>query len=140
MKFHKVKDVSALPGMRLNVQFANGTTKIYDVAKLKRRFPVFAALEDEALFGGVTVEQGGYVIVWNDELDLSCDELWENGEEVVTPFDGLMSFTDASELRGFERVYAPQGHNIRKDSAGRGRSQVREAVGCQPRCYVARIW
>ena len=100
MKFHKVKDVSALPGMRLSVQFANGTTKIYDVAKLKRRFPVFAALEDEALFGSVTVDQGGYGIVWNDELDLSCDELWDNGEEVATPFDGLMSFSDASELWG----------------------------------------
>ncbi len=28
MKFHKVKDVSALPDMKLSVQFANGTTKI----------------------------------------------------------------------------------------------------------------
>ncbi|WP_273061703.1 helix-turn-helix domain-containing protein [Lancefieldella rimae] len=34
------------------------------------------------------------------DLDLSCDELWENGTEVVTPFDGLISFSDASELWG----------------------------------------
>lgn len=46
------------------------------------------------------VGQGGYGIVWNDELDLSCDELWENGVEVASPFDGLMSFSDASELWG----------------------------------------
>ena len=38
--------------------------------------------------------------IWNDEIDLSCDELWENGVEVQTPFDGLMSFSDASELWG----------------------------------------
>lgn len=100
MMFHKVKDVVALPGMRLSVQFANGTTKIYDVKSLERRFPIFGALEDETLFGGVAVDQGGYGIVWNDELDLSCDELWERGAEVATPFDGLMSFSDASELWG----------------------------------------
>ena len=30
----------------------------------------------------------------------TCDELWEHGEQVSTPFDGLMSFGDASELWG----------------------------------------
>ena len=100
MTFHKVKDVSALPGLKLSVQFANGTTKIYDVAPLERRFPAFKALEDETLFDCVEVDQGGYGIIWNDELDLSCDELWDNGVEVATPFDGLMSFSDASELWG----------------------------------------
>lgn len=100
MNFHKVKDVSALPGLKLSVQFANGTTKIYDVTPLERRFPAFKALEDETLFDCVEVDQGGYGIIWNDELDLSCDELWDNGVEVATPFDGLMSFSDASELWG----------------------------------------
>ena len=100
MLFHKVKDVAALPGMRLSVQFANGATKLYDVAPLTTRLPVFAQLADEALFGSVEVDQGGYGIVWNDDIDLSCDELWENGVDVQTPFDGLMSFSDASELWG----------------------------------------
>lgn len=100
MLFHKVKDVAALPGMMLSVQFANGTTKLYDVKPLTARFPVFTTLEDERLFGSVEVDQGGYGIVWNDDLDLSCDELWNNGVEVQTPFDGLMAFSDASELWG----------------------------------------
>ena len=100
MLFHKVKDVAALPGMMLSVQFANGATKLYDVKPLTARFPVFAKLEDERLFESVELDQGGYGIVWNDDLDLSCDELWENGVEVQTPFDGLMAFSDASELWG----------------------------------------
>ena len=33
-------------------------------------------------------------------MDLSCDELWEHGEQISTPFDDLMSFGDASELWG----------------------------------------
>lgn len=98
--FHKVKDVAPLPNMKLSVQFMNGTTKIYDVKPLERRFPAFEALENGALFESVEVDQGGYGIVWNDDLDLSCDELWENGNEVKTPFDGLMSFSDASDLWG----------------------------------------
>jgi hypothetical protein len=100
MLFHKVKDVAPLPGMQLTVQFANGVTKLYHVKPLMERFPVFGALEDEGLFASVEVDQGGYGIVWNDDLDLSCDELWEHGVEVETPFDGLMSFADASELWG----------------------------------------
>ena len=87
MKFHQVKDVSALTGLKLSIQFTNGTTKIYDVAPLMRRFSAFKLLKDESLFRDVGVDQGGYGIIWNDDLDLSCDELWENGIEVVTPFD-----------------------------------------------------
>ena len=39
-------------------------------------------------------------VVWNDYVDLSCDELWENGVEVKTPFDGLMSMNDATTIWG----------------------------------------
>ena len=33
------------------------------------------------MFFGVTVGVGGYGAVWNDDLDLSSDELWENGAD-----------------------------------------------------------
>ena len=100
MKVHKVKEVSALTDLKLSVQFTNGTTKIYDAAPLMHRFSAFKLLKDESLFRDVAVDQGGYSIIWNDDLDLSCDEVWENGTEVATPFDGLISFSDASELWG----------------------------------------
>ena len=99
--FHKVKAVNALPDYRLSVQFAEGVTKIYDVKPLFKKWAAFRALEDSAeLFCGVEVDAGGYGIVWNDEIDLSCDELFENGETIKTPFDGLMAFTDATRLWG----------------------------------------
>ena len=99
--FHKIKAVSALPNFRLSVQFAEGVTKLYDVKPLFEKLPVFNMLNESAeLFGCVTVDVGGYGIVWDDELDLSCDELWENGEQVITPFDGLMAFSDATALWG----------------------------------------
>ena len=96
--FHKIKNISPLPDYRLSVQFAEGCTKIYDVKPLFERIPVFAELMDTHLFSVVTIDVGGHGIVWNDDLDLSCDELWENGVEVETPFDGLMAFSDATDL------------------------------------------
>ena len=99
--FHKVKAVNALPDYRLSVQFAEGITKIYDVKPLFQKWKAFKSLEQSAeLFGAVKVDTGGYGIVWNDDIDLSCDELYANGEKVKTPFDGLMAFTDATELWG----------------------------------------
>ena len=99
--FHKVKAVNALPDYRLSVQFAEGVTKIYDVKPLFAKWAGFRELETEPeLFFKVEVDAGGYGIVWNDELDLSCDELYENGEAVKSPFDGLMAFTDATQLWG----------------------------------------
>ncbi len=60
--------------------------------------PVFEELKDINLFSKVNVDVGGHGILWNDDMDLSCDELWENGVEVETPFDGLMAFSDATDL------------------------------------------
>ena len=99
--FHKVKNVSPLPEYRLSVQFAEGVTKLYDVRSLFEKLPVFRKfLDNPEEFDCVTVDIGGYGIIWDDELDLSCDELWEHGVMVETPFDGLMAFSDATELWG----------------------------------------
>lgn len=98
--FHKIKDVSILPEYRLRVQFSEGVTKIYDMKPLFEKIPVFQALKNPELFSEVIVDVGGHGIVWNDDLDLSCEELWENGKTINTPFDGLMAFSDATNLWG----------------------------------------
>jgi len=54
--------------------------------------------DNPAEFYTVEVDVGGYGVIWGDELDLSCDELWTNGTAIETPFDGLMSFSDATSL------------------------------------------
>ena len=99
--FHKVKAVNALENYRLSVQFAEGITKIYNVSQLFDKWEAFRYLKDNSsLFSNVQVDVGGYGIIWNDELDISCDELYANGEIIKTPFDGLMSFNDATTLWG----------------------------------------
>ncbi|MBQ3334378.1 MAG: DUF2442 domain-containing protein [Eubacteriaceae bacterium] len=99
--FHKVKAVGVLPDYRLSVQFSEGVTKIYDVKPLFDKWAPFKALEGEPeRFSAVTVDDHGYGIIWSDDIDLSCDELYANGETIKTPFDGLMAFTDATQLWG----------------------------------------
>ena len=99
--FHKIKNVEPLENFELFVQFSEGISKIYDMKPLFKEIPNFLALEeDKNLFCSVEVDTGGYGIVFNDDLDLSCDELWENGNIIATPFDNLLSLSDASELWG----------------------------------------
>ena len=99
--FHKISNITALSDLRLCVQFAEGVTKIYELKPLLKKIPAFKIFESRPeLFEAVKVDVGGHGIVWNDEVDLSCDELWENGKVVKTPFDGLMALSDATVIWG----------------------------------------
>ena len=98
--FHKVKSVFPLDDYKLLVQFCVGVTKVYDVKPLFEWKDAFKTLKENNLFYDVAVDVGGYGVSWNDNVDLSCDELWENGQEFKTPFDGLMSMSDATTIWG----------------------------------------
>lgn len=98
--FHKVKNVTALPDYKILIQFSEGVTKIYDLNELIEKNPMFNELKNEELFNSVEVDIGGYGIIWNDDIDISCDELYENGKTIETPFDGLMAFSDATLIWG----------------------------------------
>ena len=98
--FHKIKNIFPIDDYKLSVQFSIGVTKIYDVKPLFEWKDVFNNLKNDNLFSKVFVDVGGCGIVWNDDLDLSCEELWENGIDVKTPFDGLISMADATDIWG----------------------------------------
>ena len=98
--FHKIKNVTPLQGFKLSIQFAEGITKIFDMKKLIENNKIFESLKDKNLFNSVQVDIGGYGIIWNDDIDISCDELFENSKKIDTPFDGLMAFSDATAIWG----------------------------------------
>ena len=80
MEFHRLKNVTPLPDFMLRAEFLDGSKKIYDVKPLMEKIQVFAMLRYvHGLFGQVKLDIGGYGVVWNDEIDLSCDEIYENG-------------------------------------------------------------
>lgn len=78
--FHKVKSVKSLEKYILEIVFQNNIIKYYDVSNLFEKWNVFKNLETvNGLFNQVKVDKGGYGISWNEDIDLSCDELWNNG-------------------------------------------------------------
>ena len=78
--FYKVKHVQPLDDYKLLVTFENDIKKIYDVSQLFDKFDVFNQLKNiQGLFIQVKVDIGGFGVSWNDEIDLSCNELWNNG-------------------------------------------------------------
>jgi hypothetical protein len=86
--FHKVLSAAPVVDLKLKIIFVSGETKLYDVAPLLDKWDSFKALLDKRHFDAVHVDAGGYGVVWNDELDLSCDELWFNGQAAE---DGFVS-------------------------------------------------
>ena len=98
--FHKVKFVAPLPDFKLSVKFYEGVTKIYDVKPWFDKQKVFHQSFDLRLFYSVKADMGGYGIIWNEDVDLHCNELWNNGEVVETPFDNLIALSDATRLWG----------------------------------------
>ena len=81
--YHKVRMVNPLSDYSLLVQFENDEKKQYNVKHLTNELDAFKALiYTPGLFEQVKVDTGGYGISWNDEIDLACNELYHNGENV----------------------------------------------------------
>lgn len=74
----KITSVSALDGLLLHVEFADGTEKDFDVSPYLDAFPAFEALTDRELFCKVHVDCSGFAIAWNDEIDLSRYDIYED--------------------------------------------------------------
>lgn len=79
MRYPKVKSASAIDDHTLLVEFDNNVKKKYDVTPLLSK-EMFYLLRNPALFKSVKVEQGGYAVVWNSEIDISEYELWNHGQ------------------------------------------------------------
>jgi len=78
--FNKVIEVKPLTNYQLAVLFLSGEKRLYDVKPLLNKWESFKALsQTDSLFQQVKVDQGGYGISWNDDIDLACDELYYFG-------------------------------------------------------------
>lgn len=79
MRPPRIKSVKPHNGHFLIVEFEDKTKKVYDVSPLFDREP-FIALKNPAFFRAVKVDSGGYAVYWNEDIDLSENELWTNGK------------------------------------------------------------
>jgi len=79
-EFPKIASVEALSGKKLRITFLNRVIRIYDCAPLLNTEP-FKFLQSESFFRNVKVDEHGYGLIWNDEVDLAESELWLNSIE-----------------------------------------------------------
>ena len=81
--FHRTKTVKLTEDYKLVVTFEENVTKIYNVEALFE-IEIFNQLKNNELFFDCNVDKGGYGIVWSDEIDLSCDEIYQNGKSIIS--------------------------------------------------------
>jgi hypothetical protein len=80
--FHRIESVALTEPFRLRAVFVDGTEKEYDLRRWEHR-PEFSLLfRHPTLQKAVRVEPGGYAVSWNDNIDISAEEIYGNGIDV----------------------------------------------------------
>ena len=80
--FHKIVEIEAKDDFILIAKLQNGIKKKYDMKQLIDKYEIFKNLKENRLFYLVKVDVGGYGIFWNDDIDLSSEDIWENGIQI----------------------------------------------------------
>lgn len=81
--FHKAANLEFREGTVLDLTFQDGKVKRYDMAVLFEKYPQLCALKNRELFLSGKL-MGAYGIVWNDDLDIEAETIYEEGETVGT--------------------------------------------------------
>ncbi len=79
MNYPKINSAKAINNYTLLIEFDNSAKKVYDISSLLEK-EMFFPLKNPAFFRNVQVEKGGYAVLWNDEIDISENELWIHGK------------------------------------------------------------
>ena len=122
--FHKITSLATLPDYILLVGFANGEFKQFDLKPLMDKYPPFATLKDvDGLYEQAKIDAGGYGIVWNDDLDISADGIYEKGVACVAPddVDDVISALFERGRVGAERLYFFSAEEFRRVPVGNAR-------------------
>lgn len=82
MQYPQIVEARAVDDYTLIVHFSNQVVRQYDIRQLFTK-QMFAPLQRPAFFKNFKIEAGGYALVWNEEIDISEYELWENGTAVT---------------------------------------------------------
>lgn len=76
--FHKALDVRFREKVILDVVFQDGKVKRYDMSVLFDKYPQLRALENREMFLSGKL-MGGFGIMWNDDLDIEVETIYEEG-------------------------------------------------------------
>ena len=81
--FHKALELKYCEGTSLELTFQDGKVKRYDMSSLFSKYPQLIALTNRELFLSGKL-MGAYGIIWNDDLDIETETIYEDGVTVKT--------------------------------------------------------
>ena len=89
-------------GTIFDLYFIDGIVKRYDILSLVNKFPQLNALKDRELFlkGKLLGWSGVY---WNDDLDIECDTVYEEGVNVSKEYDDIDNVVLGYKIRELRR-------------------------------------
>ena len=105
--FHKAIKLEYGKSTQLIVTFQDGKVIEYDMAVLFEKYPQLKALENRTLFkSGKLI--GGYGIIWNDDIDIETETIYEEGKliKTVSPIENLFvgkEVLNARARKGFSQ-------------------------------------
>ena len=79
--FHKAIKLVLKERTSLELTFQDGEVKAYDMAVLFSKYPQLEALKNRKLFLSGKL-MGSYGIIWNDDLDIEAETIYEDGVTV----------------------------------------------------------
>ncbi|MFM6825456.1 MAG: DUF2442 domain-containing protein [Dolichospermum sp.] len=82
MKPARIISAQAIDDLILVVKFTNNEIRKYDISKLLD-IPMFFPLKNPAFFRNFMIAPSGYGLVWNEDIDISEYELWQNGISIT---------------------------------------------------------
>lgn len=107
--FHKAREMKFLEGTTLEVVFQDGKVKHFDMASLFGKYPQLKALQDRKRFLSGKL-MGAYGIIWNDDLDIETETIYEDGVTVreTTPAAGQAAASAVASARALSGMSQKQ--------------------------------
>ncbi len=113
MKPPRIEAAEVIGPTRLRIAWTTGERPEVDLAEPIGRLKALAPLRDPAFFGCVQVGEWGHSLVWEGEIDLGADRLYERCKEQAGEFSpgqfdawikaNHLSLTTAAEALGLSR-------------------------------------
>lgn len=109
-----IKEIKMKDNLIVEAVFFCGIVKDFDVSSLFERYPEYKVLEhDKGLWENAVLLPQGSGVYFNDDLDLTVDEIWKNGKTVdrvpVEPkYEIAYAISSAREEKGFSQKQLSQ--------------------------------
>ena len=81
---HRAIKIEYKKNASFELTFRTGEVKLLNMEKMFDTYPQLEALKDRKLFTSGKLSPGGYGVIWNEDLDIEAETIYEEGKLVRT--------------------------------------------------------